>query len=124
MRRLASFLVLGIALTGCGGATFDDVYGLPDGVSWSYFRGSIYDVTQAIEGTLEANDIRVEGVRSEDGGTVLTITRGGASPDIGEIRIEATEVEGYGARAQIFPQRDPLPRWLEVGVSGRLLSIG
>lgn len=120
MHRLTSALVLGIALAGCAGATLDDVYGVPDATDWTYFQGSFYDVSAAIEETLLANDVRVEGVRSEDGGTILTITQGGASPAINEIRIEPTEVEGYGARAQVYPDRDPLPRWLEIGVSGRL----
>lgn len=120
MRRFALPFVVAVALAGCSGATFDDVYGLPDATDWSYFQGSFYDVTNAVEETLAANDLRVEGVRSEDGGTVLTVTRGGMSPAINEIRIEPTEAEGYGARAQLYPDRAPLPRWLEIGVSGRL----
>ena len=120
MRLLAPALGLLVALSGCSGATFDDVYGVPDGENWSYFQGSAYDVTAAIEETLEAKDVRVEGTRSEDGGTILTITRGGAAPDINEILIQATEAEGYGARAQLYPTRRPLPRWVEMGVSGRL----
>ena len=109
-----------LALAGCSGATFDDVYGVPEPNDWSYFTGSLSDVTSAMQETLEANDVRVEGVRDEDGGTILTITRGGAGPEMSEIRVEPTTAEGYGARAQIFPVRTPLPRWLEIGVSGRL----
>ena len=120
MRARLSALALLAALGGCSGATFDDVYGLPQATDWSYFEGSFYDVRNAIEETLEVNDLRVEGVRDEDGGTVLTVTQGGASSDISEIRVEPTTAEGYGARAQVFPTRAPLPRWLEIGVSGRL----
>lgn len=118
-RGLAAVVLLG-ALAGCSGATFDEAIGVPDSLDWSYFQGSFYDVRSAVEETLNANDLRVEGVRDEDGGTVLTVTRGGASSDIREIRIEPTDAEGYGARAQVFPQGAPLPRWLEIGVSGRL----
>ena len=118
--RLLAFALLVLAGAGCSGATFDDVEGVPEPYDWSYFQGSVYDVRAALEETLQANDVRVEGVREENGGTVLTVTQGGASADISEIRIEPTTAEGYGARAQVFPVRAPLPRWLEVGVSGRL----
>ena len=32
----------------------------------------------------------------------------------------AADVEDFASRAQIYPQRDPLPRWLEMEVSGRM----
>lgn len=118
--RSFAFALLVLAGAGCSGATFDDVEGVPDPYDWSYFTGSIYETRAAMEETLQANNVRVEGVRDEDGGTVLTITQGGSGPEISEIRIEPTTAEGYGARAQIFPARAPLPRWLEIGVSGRL----
>ena len=119
MRVLFSALAL-LAVAGCSGATFDDVYDRPDALDWTYFEASSYDVTEALEEALETNDIRVEGKRVEDGGTILTLTRGGASPQISEIRIEAVQVEDYRARAQVYPDRDPLPRWIEIEVSGRL----
>ena len=124
MRRLLAPLVVvaaGLAaLAGCSGATFDDVYGVPEPLDWTYFQGSTDDVTSALEETLQTNGLGVEGVRNEDGRTVLTVVHGGGSARVHEIRVEPTTAKGYGARAQVLPGRDLLPRWIEFGVS-RLL---
>ena len=58
-----------------------------------------------------------ESARDENGGIVLTLAARSGSSDVGQILIQATDVEGFQSRAQVYPTRRPLPRDLEIGVT-------
>ena len=111
---------LALALSACSGASVEEAYGLPDPFEWTYFRGDAEDVVAAIGQAFNRSDMRVESIRNEEDGVVVTITARQGSADVHQILVQRTDVEDYSARAQLFPQRDPLPRWLETEVSGRM----
>jgi ABC-type glycerol-3-phosphate transport system substrate-binding protein len=120
MRTLFAATALALTLSACSGASIDEAYGLPDPFEWTYFRGEAADVVAAIDDSFNQSGIRVESIRNEAEGVVLTISSGTGRADFSQILVQPTNVEEYSARAQIYPQRDPLPRWLEAQVSGRI----
>ena len=122
MRPFALPLLAGVLLAGCAGATFDDVYNTPDSLDWTYFSGSKADVVQAIQETYARSGIRVESIGEDAdlGGTLVSLAERSGSGDIAYILVQSTTVEGYRARAQIYPGRRPLPRDLEIEISGRM----
>lgn len=109
-----------LALTFGGCASIEEAYGRPDPFEWTYFRGDPRAVVGAIDEALNLSNIRVESVRSEAGGTLLTLSTRAGSADFEQILVQSTDAEDFASRAQIYPQRDPLPRWLEMEVSGRM----
>ena len=121
MRLSASAFLLGTALLALGAcATFEEAYGRPDPTRWTYFEGSADQVVQAIQQALSGGTLRVEGARAESDGTVLTIANWEGSADTTEILVQNTDIEDFGSRAQLYPRRRPLPRWLEIEISGRM----
>lgn len=118
MRIALASLALVLALGAC--ATIDEAYGRPDATDWTYFNGSAEDVVRAIGATYAHTGGRVESVRSEGGGTVVTIGSRRGSAQVTEVLVQETDVEGFTARAQIYTQSQPLPRWLEMEISGRI----
>jgi len=118
MRTALASLTLVLALGAC--ATIDEAYGRPDSQDWTYFDGPPEAVVQALEDTFRLSGIRVESIRSEGGGTVVTFASRRGSASVSEVLVQATEVEGFSARAQIYTQSEPLPRWLEMEVTGRI----
>ena len=121
MRTLLALAVLLVASGGCTNASLAEAYGRPDPFTWSYFEeGSANDVADALVEAFQLSGVRVESVRSEDGGIVMTVSTRLGSSDHSEIRIENTSVEDFTSRAQIYPDGDPLPRWLEVEVTSRI----
>jgi hypothetical protein len=117
----SSLVLLAVCLTAFAGcSTFEEAYGRPDPTRWTYFEGTADEVVQAIAQTLNEGPLRVEGARDEADGTVLTISDSEGSSDISQILVQATDVEEFGARAQIYPRRRPLPRWLEIEITGRI----
>ncbi len=118
MRPLAASALLLFGLAGC--ASLEEAYGLPDPFEWTYFSGSPNDVVSAIGEAFQLSNTRVESVRTEADGVVITVSPQRGSASFSQIRVQATDVEGYSARAQVYPQGNPLPRWLETEVSGRM----
>lgn len=116
---LALLLTAG-ALGACTNASLAEAYGQPDPFKWTYFEGSPQDVITALEQTFNQGEIRIESYQEEGGGTVLTVAPRSGSADVTQILVQATDVEDYTARAQVYPQGAPLPRWLEIEVSGRI----
>ena len=115
-----SLLVAVLALTFGGCASFEEAYGRPDPFEWTYFRGEPGDVVSAIDQALNLSNIRVESVRNEAGGALMTLSSRAGSADFDQILVQSSDAEDFASRAQIYPQRDPLPRWLEMEVSGRM----
>ena len=118
MRIALASLTLALALGAC--ATIDEAYGRPDATDWTYFEGSAEAVVRAIGDSFALSGGRVESVRSEGGGTVVTIASRRGSAQVTEVLVQETDVEGFGSRAQIYTQNEPLPRWLEMEISGRI----
>lgn len=118
--RLALTLSLLAALAGCSGASIEEAYGRPDPYDWTYFEGEAGDVVEAMEATFAASGVRIESINEEAGGVVLTLSSRFGSAEFTQVLVQRTDVEDYTARAQIYPTGAPLPRWLEMEVSGRL----
>lgn len=118
--RTALALGLLVALAGCSGASIEEAYGRPDPFDWTYFYGEADDVVGALEDTFAMSGVRIESVYEEAGGVVLTLGARAGSGDFTQVLVQETDVEDFTARAQIYPVGAPLPRWLEMEVSGRL----
>ena len=120
LRRLLLFAAF-VTLAGCsaGGATYDEAYGRPDATRWTYFELPAERVVAGVEAFYDGTEIVLERTREEEGGVVLSLAsrRGGARVE--QILVQRTTVEGFASRAQLFPQRRPLPREMEQFLSGR-----
>lgn len=119
MRALFA-LGLVVALAGCSGASIEEAYGRPDPYDWTYFHGEAGDVVVALEETFALSGVRVESIQREADGLVLTMSSRLGSANFVQVRVQETDVEDYTSRAQIYPTQAPLPRWLEMEVSGRI----
>ena len=117
--RIVSLLGL-LVLAGCTGATYDEAYGRPDATEWTYFDGSADEVVEAIQAAYVGTDLVAEGVGSEAEGMVVTFSARSGSSDLVQYLVQGTEEGGFESRAQTYPFARPLPRWLEISVSGRL----
>lgn len=113
---LAALLLLG----GCTNATIADAVGRPDPFDWTYFEGDAETVVEALIESFQLSGTRVESVRTEGEAAILVLGARGGSASFAEIRVEPTATDGYSARAQTYPDQNPLPRWLEIEVSGRI----
>lgn len=102
-------------VAGCSGtrADYDRAYGRPDATRWSYFEASAERVVRAVEVYAERHHARIESAEREDGGVLLTLVSRDGGPDVLLVFVERSPVERYGARAQVWPGRRPLPRDLE-----------
>ncbi len=116
--RIAFAVLAVLSLSAC--ASIEEAYGQPDPFDWSYFEGSPEAVVSALDAAFQQSGVRLESVQDEGGGVVLTLSSRFGSADFTQIRVQATDVEDYASRAQVYPQGDPLPRWLEIEVSGRM----
>lgn len=115
---LLAALVALAGLAGCvRGATIDGAYGRPDSTEWTYFEGPAQTVLDAITRYYSFRNIATESARDENGGIVLTLAPRSGSAEVGQILIQATDVEGFQSRAQIYPTHRPLPRDLEIGIT-------
>ena len=120
MLRLSALAVLTAALLG-GCAPLEEAYGRPDPFDWTYFEeGTASDVVDALQETFQQSGLRVESIRNEADGVIVTLSSRRGTVDFTEVLVQNTDVEGFTVRAQIYPSRDPLPRWLEMEVSGRI----
>ena len=122
MRPLALAAVLATVtplLAGCGTATIDSAFGRPDATEWTYFEGPAQDVLDAIRQFYSARGVATESARDEAGGVILTLAVASGSADVGQILVQATNVEGFESRAQIYPTRRPLPQALETDITRR-----
>lgn len=115
--RTALALSLVVALAGCTNATIEEAYGRPDPFEWTYFDGAASDVVDALQEAFNQSGVRVESIRDEAGGVVLTLASRMGSADYTQILVQRTDVEDFTARAQIYPTGAPLPRWLEMEIS-------
>ncbi|HLA63329.1 MAG TPA: hypothetical protein VK610_02800 [Rhodothermales bacterium] len=123
MHRLRLALVaLPLLLTACaGGATFDEVEGVPDSRRWSYFEGTPEQVADALRSVLTLNGYTIDAVGEGPQGTqYVRVTSSPAGADFTEVYVEPVNVSGYTARAQTVPGRRRLARSLEVAVSADL----
>ncbi len=121
MRTVLPLLAVAlIGLAGCTNASLAEAYGRPDPFEWTYFRGSSSDVVMALRVSLSQASIAVESVRDNEDGTVLTVSSRFDQSQSDQILVQSTAVEGFRSRAQLYPGRDPLPRWLETEVAARL----
>lgn len=107
-----------LALGAC--ATFEEAYGRPDPLDWTYFEGEPGAVVEALGDAFLTTGIRVESVRSEAGGTIMTLSSRAGTADFTEVLVQPSTEEGFASRAQVYPVGRPLPRWLEMEVSGRI----
>ena len=113
----AGFATAGLA--GCArGVTYDEAYGRPDATEWTYFNVPAQTTINAVSQYYSARGVATESARDENGGVVLTLASQGGSSDTGQILIQATSVEGFQSRAQVYPSRRPLPRDVETYVTG------
>ena len=117
---LATALLLTLGLGGCTNASIAEAYGRPDPFDWSYFEGSPEEVVSAIGETFQQSGIRVESVRSQDDGVIVTVVGRFDPAGYTQIRVQQTDVDEFTARAQVYPQGNVLPRWLESEISGRI----
>lgn len=121
MLRLAAFVVCCLSLSACApGVTWAEAYGEPDPLDWSYFEASPGAVIQATDQALSFSSIRIESATDVDDGTLLTLSRRFGSSAFTEIYVETSDVEGYGARAQIYRRDAPLPDNLEIAIRAQL----
>ena len=118
MRAVVLSALALLTFTGC--ATIDEAYGRPDPFEWTYFEGSPEAVIDAIGQAFSTTPAIVESARDDVDGTVLTVALRRGSAETSQILVQSTDVEAFSARAQLFPERAPLPRWLEMQVSGRM----
>lgn len=118
MRTAFAALALLLTLSAC--ASVEEAYGRPDPFEWSYFEGSAEDVVNAIDQTFQQSGIRVESIYTQEDGVIVTVAGRTNSARFSQIRVQRTDVETFTARAQIYPEGDPLPRWLETEISGRI----
>ena len=120
MRLLAlATLLAAPILAGCGTATIDEAFGRPDATEWTYFEGPAQEVLVAIRQFYSARGVATESARDEAGGVILTLAVASGSADVGQILVQATNVEGFESRAQIYPTRRPLPQALETDITRR-----
>ena len=108
----------GAGLSGCArGVTFDDAYGRPDATEWTYFDSPAQTVIDAVSRYYSSRGVATESARNEGGGVVLTIANRSGAGSISQILVQATDVEGFQARAQVYPIRRPLPSDVETFVT-------
>ncbi|WP_412070137.1 hypothetical protein [Rubrivirga sp. IMCC43871] len=115
---LAALVLVSLLAAGC--STFEEVYGRPDPFEWTYFEGPPEAVVDAIGATFSQTGVRVESYRDEAGGVIITTSSRRGSAQTADILVQATTEEGFGSRAQLYPTGAPLPRWLEIEITGRL----
>lgn len=120
VRPLAALALAVLALAAAGCSTFEEAYGRPDPFDWTYFEGPPQAVIDAIGATFAQTGVRIESYREEAGGVVITMSSRQGSAQTADILVQATTEEGFGSRAQFYPVGDPLPRWLEMEITGRL----
>ena len=115
---LLATLVATAGLTGCArGVTFDDAYGRPDATEWTYFDSPAQTVIDAVSRYYSSRGVATESARNEGGGVVLTIADRSGAGSISQILVQAIDVEGFQARAQVYPIRRPLPSDVETFVT-------
>ncbi|HEX8299214.1 MAG TPA: hypothetical protein VF594_08655 [Rubricoccaceae bacterium] len=115
---LATAALGATSLSGCArGVTFDDAYGRPDATEWTYFNTPAQTVIDAITRYYSGRGVATESARNEGGGVVLTIANRSGSASTSQILVQSTDVEGFQARAQVYPIRRPLPRDVETFVT-------
>ena len=106
-------------LAGC--ATFDEVEGVPDALSYSYFQGSPAQVVDATRRVLSLEGYTLESINEQGGGvTLIRVTTRPPGADFSEIRIEPTAVRDFRARAQTSPRGRRLPIELERRITAEL----
>jgi hypothetical protein len=113
-------LLLTLSLGACTNASIAEAYGRPDPFDWSYFEGSPEDVVSAIGETFQQSGIQLESVRTDDAGVIVTVSGRFDPAGYTQILVQETDEEDFSARAQVYPQGDALPRWLEAQISGRI----
>lgn len=118
--RTLLVLVLLVAAGCAPGVTYDEAYGRPDSQDWTYFRGSTAEVVEAMERVLAFSTTTIESVGRVPGGTVVTLTERYGGGAMEEIYIEATDKDGFGARAQLYGRQTPLPIQFERDVAREL----
>lgn len=108
-----------LPLAACTTATYDEAFGRPDATRWTYFEASPATAAAAIENYFSYTSWQMEGTSEAEGGVVLTFAPRAGGSDILQILVQASPVEGFGSRAQVYPRRRPLPRAVEQYVSTR-----
>ncbi len=115
---LTALLVASAGLAGCArGVTYDEAYGRPDATEWTYFNVPPSRVADAISQFYSDRGLATEQTRDEAGGTVLTFASRRSGGETAEVLVQATTVEGFETRAQLYPGRRPLPRNVEAFVT-------
>lgn len=118
--RTAFLLTICLVAAGCGrGLSIDEAYGRPDATAWTYFYASPDAVVTSITRHYASRGVDVESTSRRDGGLVLTLARRGTA-NSDQILVQATDVQTFRSRAQIYPVGRPLSRDLEMSVSARL----
>ena len=115
---LIALLVASAGLAGCArGVTYDEAYGRPDATEWTYFNVPARQVADAISRYYSDRGVATEQTRDEAGGVVLTFADRRAGGETAEILVQATTVEGFESRAQLYPGRRPIGRDVEAFVT-------
>lgn len=115
---VAALGLAGLGSSGCArGVSYDDAYGRPDARRWTYFNVPAQKTIDAISRYYSSIGIATESARDESDGVVLTLANRNGGVDTGQILIQATAVEGFQSRAQIYPSRRPIPRDAETYVT-------
>lgn len=119
---MRTLLILALLVAaGCApGVTYDEAYGRPDSQDWTYFRGTPAEVVEAMGRVLAYTSTTIESVGQVPGGTVVTLSERYGGGAMEEIYIEATDKEGFGARAQLYGRQTPLPVRFERDVAREL----
>ena len=119
MRTLLTALLVATAgLAGCArGVTYDEAYGRPDATEWTYFNVPAAATVEAISQYYRDRGVATEQTRDEAGGVVMTLSNQRTGGQSAEILVQATTVEGFESRAQLYPSRRPIPLDVETYVT-------
>ena len=115
---VAALGLAGLGSSGCArGVTIDEAYGRPDATRWTYFNVPAQRTIDAISRYYSGRGIATESARNESDGVVLSFGVRTGGVETGQILVQATTVEGFQSRAQIYPERRPIPQDAETYVT-------
>lgn len=116
---LTALLVASAGLAGCArGVTYDEAFGRPDATEWTYFNIPASDAAERISQFYRDRGVATEQTREEAGGLILTFSNRRVGGESADILVQATTIDGFESRAQLYPGRRPISRDVEAYVTG------